>query len=116
MARVRESEIIDRLFETIEERKRERPDGSYVVQLLDGGIDAVAAKLREECEEVIDAARSGDSSHLEHEVADLLFHAWVMLALIDASPDRVYGVLTERFGTGGLAEKASRDRKDRHDG
>ncbi len=36
--------------------------------------------------------------------------AWVLLASIDVDPPRVYQVLAERFGIGGLEEKASRTR------
>jgi len=103
-----QADILDRLFDVIEARRRERPDNSYVVSLLDGGVDAVAAKMREECEEVIEAAVSGDVEHLADEVADLLFHTWVMLAAAGGVPSRSYAVLEKRFGTGGLIEKASR--------
>ena len=77
-----ESEILDRLFQVIESRRLERPDGSYVVSLLDGGLEAVAAKIREEAEETIEAAESGDAEHCAREVADLLFHLWVLLSLV----------------------------------
>ena len=102
------AEILDELFDVILTRKAERPAGSYVVQLLDGGVEAIAAKIREEGEEVIEAAAAGDADHLAREVADLIFHTWVMLAATDASPERVFEVLEQRFGTGGLVEKASR--------
>jgi phosphoribosyl-ATP pyrophosphohydrolase len=104
------AEILDRLYQVVESRRLERPEGSYVVKLLDGGLDAVAAKLREECEEVIDAAREGDGDHLAREVADLVFHTWVAMAAADVPPARVYAVLEQRFGIGGLAEKAARGR------
>jgi phosphoribosyl-ATP pyrophosphohydrolase len=102
------AEILDELFEVIERRRDERPEGSYVVRLLEGGIDAIAAKLREECAELIEAAESGDRDHSAREAADLLFHAWVMLAAAGVSPADVYAVLQERFGIGGLEEKAAR--------
>jgi phosphoribosyl-ATP pyrophosphohydrolase len=105
------AEILDRLYAVIESRRAERPEGSYVVALLDGDPDARAAKLREECEEVIDAAHRGGGDHLAHEVADLFFHTFVVMAAADVSPARVYAQLESRFGVGGLAEKAARGRK-----
>ncbi len=105
-------DVLNRLFEVIESRRRERPDGSYVVGLLDGGLDAIAAKLREEGEEVIEAARAGDTHHLAREVADLLFHTWVLMAHGGITPDDVCRVLEERFGVGGLVEKAARGGPD----
>ena len=100
--------ILDRLFAVIEDRKQQRPDGSYVVQLLDGGVPAIGAKIREEADEVVEAGAEGDAAHLAHEVADLLFHTWIMMAREGVSPGDVYAVLEDRFGTGGLVEKASR--------
>ena len=103
--------ILDRLFEIITARREERPDESYVVQLLDGGWSAIAAKVREEAEEVVAAGHNESDAALAHEVADLIFHVWVMMASRDVSPDAVYTELGKRFGIGGIAEKAGRDSK-----
>ena len=103
-----ESDVLDRVFEVIRRRKAERPAGSYVTQLLDGGLDAIAAKVREESEELLAAAASGGPEQIAHEAADLLFHVWVLLGASDVAPARVYELLQKRFGTSGLAEKASR--------
>jgi phosphoribosyl-ATP pyrophosphohydrolase len=107
-----EAEILDRLFRVIEARHRERPAGSYVTELLEGGLDAIAAKVREEAEETLEAAASGDGEHTAREVADLLFHVWVLLAATGLKPDDVYAVLDQRFGQGGLEEKAARGGTD----
>ena len=103
-----EAEILDRLFRVIEARRRERPEGSYVVELLDGGIEAIAAKVREEADETIEAAAGSDGAHTAREFADLLFHTWVLLAASGLEPGDVYGVLEERFGICGLYQKAER--------
>jgi phosphoribosyl-ATP pyrophosphohydrolase len=103
-----QADILDRLFDVIQTRAQERPSGSYVVSLLDGGIPAIAAKIREESAEVIAAAESGDRTHLSREVADLVFHTWVLMAEQGVSPQQVYDVLADRFGVGGFEEKASR--------
>jgi phosphoribosyl-ATP pyrophosphohydrolase len=105
-------EIIDRVYDVILERRRERPAGSYVVTLLEGGPDAIAAKVREEAEELIEAAASADLAQVAHEAADLLFHTLVLLGSVDVAPTRAYEVLEKRFGTGGLVEKATRERPD----
>lgn len=101
--------ILGRLFEVIEDRKQQRPDGSYVVQLLDGGVPAIGAKIREEAEEVIEAGAENDPAHLAQEVADLLFHTWILMSREGVTPDDVYAVLEARFGVGGLDEKAQRE-------
>lgn len=105
--------ILDRLFEIVSARRDERPDGSYVVKLLDGGWPAIAKKVREEAEEVVVAGRDESDEALAHEVADLLFHVWVLMASRELAPDAVYAELDRRFGIGGLAEKASRDGEGR---
>jgi phosphoribosyl-ATP pyrophosphohydrolase len=110
-----EAEILDQLFDVIRERGKQRPEGSYVVQLLDGGLPHIAAKLREETEELIEAAGDDDREHTAREAADLLFHVWVLLGAIDLPPDDVYEVLRERFGIGGLAEKAMRAEQNEDD-
>ena len=102
------SDVLDRLFEVIEARREERPAGSYVVSLLAGGHAALAAKLREEAEELVEAAAGDDPAHTAAEAADLLFHTWVLIAAAGVSPVDVYAVLEARFGIGGLVEKAGR--------
>lgn len=102
--------ILDRLFGVVTRRREERPEGSYVVSLLDGGWPAMAAKVREEAEEVVAAARDEGDEALTHEVADLLFHVWVLLAARGVEPRTVYAELGRRFGVGGLEEKAARGR------
>ena len=102
------SQILDRLYEIVVDRRDERPMGSYVVTLLDGGWEVIAEKIREESEEVVLAARDEGDEALAHEVADLLFHVWVMMASRGVEPAAVYAELARRFGVGGHEEKASR--------
>ena len=103
-------QILDRLYEIVLARRDQRPEGSYVVTLLDGGWEAIAAKIREESEEVVLAARDEGGDELAHEIADLFFHVWVMMASRGVEPIAVYAELARRFGVGGLEEKASRKR------
>lgn len=102
-------DVLPRLVQLIDERSRLRPDGSYVVSLLEGGLTAIAAKVREEADELIEAAQGDDFDHTAHEAADLLFHVCVLLAHADVSFDKVLAVLESRFGVGGFEEKRSRD-------
>ncbi len=100
--------IIDRVYQVIRDRKASpRPD-SYVCRLLEGGDDAILKKIGEEAVEVVLAAKGADDDALVHEVADLVFHTLVLLGARDIPPARVAAELERRFGTSGLAEKASR--------
>lgn len=102
------SQVLDRLFEVIERRRDERPSGSYVVALLDGGLPAISDKVREEADEVVRAACGESDEALAREVADLVFHVFVLLAARGVGPEATYRELARRFGIGGLEEKAAR--------
>jgi phosphoribosyl-ATP pyrophosphohydrolase len=110
------ADVLDRLYSVIEERRRQRPEGSYVVQLLDGGVPAIAAKIREEAEELIVAAGAPDARHSAEEAADLLFHVIALLGHIEIPPGEVFEILEARFGIGGLVEKAAREPEGRDEG
>ncbi|MCG8589178.1 MAG: phosphoribosyl-ATP diphosphatase [Proteobacteria bacterium] len=104
--------VLDQLYDVIRQRQRERPQGSYVAQLLEQGVDAMGAKVREEAQELAQAALGEGRERVVSEAADLVFHAWVLLAAADVSPGDVYAELGRRFGTGGLVEKAARGGTD----
>ncbi|GAB4275971.1 MAG: hypothetical protein Kow0056_06110 [Coriobacteriia bacterium] len=77
-------EVLDRLFETLEERKATLPEGSYTAALLQAPQDKLLSKLAEETGEVIVAARdaetgAGGAEALRYEVADLVYHLLVVL-------------------------------------
>ncbi len=102
--------------DVLEARKSAKPDSSYVAKLYDKGLDAILKKVGEEATEVVmaakdaDCGKSTDSSKdkIVYEVADLWFHTLVLLAQQNLHPDDVLKELERRFGTSGLAEKASR--------
>lgn len=66
-----ESAGLDRLARTITERIKHAPLGSYTRRLLDDPA-LLGAKLREECDELMDASTQSEAVH---EAADVLFFA-----------------------------------------
>lgn len=103
---------IARLMRTLRERAENRPEGSYTTKLLDGGPLKIGGKIREEAEELIEAAsEEGEAGrkHLVYEAGDLIYHTLVLLAWRGVDIDEVAAELARREGTSGLAEKASRD-------
>ena len=84
------------LWRTISERKAERPDGSYVVSLLDAGVARCAQKVGEEGVEVGLAAVAGDRGAVVGEAADLVFHLYVLLAAAGVDPSEVEDELARR--------------------
>ena len=72
--------MLERIERTIEERKRNRPSGSYVTRLLGAGEPEMCRKIGEEATEVITAALGGQGDRrVIEEVADLWFHTLVLL-------------------------------------
>ncbi|MEJ7824588.1 MAG: bifunctional phosphoribosyl-AMP cyclohydrolase/phosphoribosyl-ATP diphosphatase HisIE [Solirubrobacteraceae bacterium] len=67
------------LERTVRQRARDRPDGSYVVKLLDDPRLA-GEKVREEAEEVVRAVREETDERVDNEAADVLFHLAALLA------------------------------------
>lgn len=105
-----DAEILRRLADTIEARKRADAGNSYVAGLIAKGHDAVLKKVAEEAAEVLLAAKDGDKLHIVRETADLWFHCLVMLAWHGLRPEDVLAELQRREGISGVDEKASRDR------
>jgi phosphoribosyl-ATP pyrophosphohydrolase/phosphoribosyl-AMP cyclohydrolase len=68
------------LWRVIKERQAQRPEGSYVVSLLDGGPGAAARKVGEEGVEAALAAVTESDERVVSELADLWFHSYVLLA------------------------------------
>ncbi len=105
--------IITRLATLLEERRQADPEQSYVARLHQQGLNRIVEKIREESAETIiaarDAATTGNPEELVKETADLWFHSMVLLQHLGTDPEAVLTELERRFGTSGLAEKASRD-------
>jgi phosphoribosyl-ATP pyrophosphohydrolase/phosphoribosyl-AMP cyclohydrolase len=85
------------LFDTILERQRVAdPDSSYVAKLLAKGVDRIGKKIGEEATEVVIAAKNADPAELAHEIADLWFHTFVLLAHQGMTPEDVWNELRGR--------------------
>jgi phosphoribosyl-ATP pyrophosphohydrolase/phosphoribosyl-AMP cyclohydrolase len=71
-------EALPALERTLAQRARERPEGSYTVELLDDP-PRIGAKVEEEAEEVARAARQESDDRVDSEAADVLYHLTVLL-------------------------------------
>jgi len=71
-------EALPALERTLADRKRDRPSGSYTVELLDDP-PRIGAKVEEEAEEVARAAREETDDRVDEEAADVLYHLTVLL-------------------------------------
>jgi phosphoribosyl-ATP pyrophosphohydrolase/phosphoribosyl-AMP cyclohydrolase len=71
-------ETLPALERVVDERARERPPGSYTVELLDDPA-RIGEKVMEEAEEVARAAREESDERVDEEAADVLYHLLVLL-------------------------------------
>ena len=70
---------VDGLYEMLEGRKANMPEGSYTTYLFEKGIDKILKKIGEECTEVIIASKAEDRAETIYEIADLAYHVMVMM-------------------------------------
>ena len=70
---------MDNLFEMLEGRKANMPEGSYTTYLFEKGIDKILKKIGEECTEVIIASKAEDRAETIYEIAYLAYHVMVMM-------------------------------------
>lgn len=87
---------MDGLYELLEGRKREMPEGSYTTYLFQKGMDKILKKVGEESTEVIIAGKAGDKKETVYEIADLAYHVMVMMVEMGISVDDVRRELASR--------------------
>ena len=68
------------LYGLLLDRKEQLPEGSYTTYLFQKGVDKILKKVGEECTEVIIAAKAEDKKETIYELADLAYHAMVLMA------------------------------------
>lgn len=103
--------ILERLFDTISDRKTADPATSYTAKLFSRGRARIAQKVGEEAVETVIAAATNDTAHIVSESADLLYHLLVLWADADIRPEQVWQTLEAREGISGIAEKNSRKKE-----
>ncbi|CAG0954385.1 phosphoribosyl-ATP pyrophosphohydrolase [Anaerolineae bacterium] len=91
------SDILNQLYATIESRKSSAPAGSYTAKLFAAGEDEIVKKIGEEAIEVIVAAKGQGDARIVSEMADLMYHAFVLLASRGIAWRAVEDELARRF-------------------
>ena len=86
----------DGLYELLQGRKKDMPEGSYTTYLFQKGIDKILKKVGEECTEVIIGGKAGDKKETIYELADLAYHAMVLMVEMGISVDDVRKELASR--------------------
>jgi phosphoribosyl-AMP cyclohydrolase / phosphoribosyl-ATP pyrophosphohydrolase len=90
-------DILKKLSDLIEQRKKDLPENSYTTKLFKSGINKIAQKVGEEAVETIIEAKDNNNELFLNESADLIYHFLVLLAAKELSLEDVKKVLEERF-------------------
>lgn len=89
------------LYRLLEERRDQRPEGSYTTYLFEKGLDKILKKVGEECAETIIAAKNGNNTETAGEICDLTYHMLVLMALQGITPEELRAILEQRHGKAG---------------
>lgn len=84
------------LYELLEDRKEQMPEGSYTTYLFEKGVDKILKKVGEESTEVIIAGKANDKKETIYELADLAYHAMVLMVEMGISVEDVHKELASR--------------------
>jgi len=87
---------IEGLMDLIKGRKTDKKEGSYTTYLFEKGRDKILKKVGEESTEVIIAGKADDKAETIYELADLMYHALVLMADMEISVNDVMKELASR--------------------
>ena len=107
------TDVLERLYALVLERRKGDPDTSYIARRLKQGTAKIAQKLGEEAVETVIAAMQKDKKELIAESADMIFHWLLLLADGGVGVNEVMKELERREGLSGLEEFASRKAQQR---
>ncbi len=79
LSETRNDFTLEGLYQLLEGRKEDLPEGSYTSYLFQKGLDKILKKVGEECTEVIIAAKAEDRRETVYEIADLAYHVMVLM-------------------------------------
>lgn len=88
--------VLQEVYETILDRKKNHKEGSYTNYLFEKGLDKILKKVGEEATEVIIGAKNAGNEEVRYEIADLLYHLMVLMAEKQLTWDEVFHELEKR--------------------
>jgi len=88
--------ILENIYEMIQDRKKNPKEGSYTNYLLNEGIDKIGKKVGEEATEVVIASKNTNKNDLIGEICDLVYHIEVLMYDQGISPKDIKQKLTQR--------------------
>lgn len=88
--------VLTDVMDVILDRKENPKEGSYTNYLFDKGIDKVLKKIGEEATETVIAAKNPEAEESKYEIADLLYHLMVLMAIKGLTWDDIMQELANR--------------------
>lgn len=89
-------DVIQSLYQIMEQRKKEKIEGSYTCYLFEQGLDKILKKCGEECSEVIIAAKNGKNEDTANEICDLIYHLLVLMVEQGITVGEITDILEQR--------------------
>jgi len=87
---------LEGLYNLLQGRKKDLPEGSYTTYLFQKGLDKILKKVGEECTEVIIAGKADDKAETIYEIADLTYHVMVLMVQMGISVEDIRKELASR--------------------
>ncbi|NLY19201.1 MAG: phosphoribosyl-ATP diphosphatase [Clostridiaceae bacterium] len=88
--------ILQEVYDVIEDRKRNPKDSSYTNYLFEKGLDKILKKIGEEASEVIIGAKNEKKDEIQYEIADLIYHLMVLMVQQGLTWDDITAELRKR--------------------
>lgn len=102
-------EVLRVIADTVRDRAEHPQEGSYTNYLLAKGVEKICKKVGEESTETVIAAMKRDKAELSAEIADLLYHLFVLMYAEGTDYSDVLKVLESRHNCG--ADTPAREAK-----
>ena len=80
----------DTLWDELEQKAAQRPDGSGTVAELDAGVHAIGKKIVEEAAEVWMAAEYQSDEETAEEISQLVYHLQVLMVAKGLTPADIW--------------------------
>ena len=87
---------LEGLYQLLQGRKKDLPEGSYTTYLFQKGLDKILKKVGEECTEVIIAGKADDKAETVYEISDLCYHVLVLMVQMGISVEDIRNELAGR--------------------
>ena len=87
---------LNSLYALLQQRDRERPEGSYTTYRFEKGLEKILKKVGEESTEVVIGSMKGSKEEAVYEISDLTYHLLVLMVALGISTDDILRELASR--------------------